>query len=215
VIDQTGRGRSSRTRLGLVAVIGVWLALLTATPASAQTVTTIAECDIIFGDVDALDFVDPITGDLDQTGYLVVLQQSTSTVSVVNNGNLTVCVAGLQVDSQLTIVLDGTVVLFDGPYNLNTTVSDVGWQANLMALSVTLPNLACGTHNITATGTQTSGVAFTATYNFDVTGCPPDTNGNLPVTGGEAGPLVGIGAALIVLGAGVYYGARQRRGEAA
>lgn len=206
--DQTTSGRGPLVRLGLLAVVTALLSLMLAAPANAQTVSTIADCDIVFGDVDALDFIDPITGDLDQTGYLVVLQASNSAVTVINAGNLTVCVAGLQVGSQLTIVLDGTTVLFDGPYNLNTALTDVDWQTNLMALSLTLPDLPCGPHNITATGTTVDGEPFSQTYNFEVTGCPDP---NLPVTGSDTGRLVGIAAALVVLGAGMYYGARQRQ----
>ncbi len=211
-MNESMAGRSPRGRVGLVALIGVALSLffvVAPAPAGAQTVSTIDQCDILFGDVDALDFIDPVTGELDDTGYLLILSASTATVSVVNNGSLTVCVAGLMVGTQLTITLDGTTVLFDGPFDPNSTINGVAWNADLMAIALNLPNLACGPHQITAVGTTADGEPFSQSYSFEVTGCDP---GALPVTGSDTGKLVGIGAALVVLGAGVYYGARQRRG---
>lgn len=191
----------------LVAVLGMFLP---ASPAAAQSVSSASDCDVIFGVVDATDFIND-QGELDTTGYLIVYTQSTAQVTATNNSAFTICVAGLEPGSNLTITLDGTVVLFNGPFDPNATIGGVSWNADLMAITTQLTGLSCGPHTLTAVGTSADGEPFNQTVNFTVE-CPPVPPTVLPVTGSDAGPLVAVGATLLVLGAGLYYGMRQRNG---
>lgn len=196
---------------GASLAVGVLAAVtLFVSPASAQqNLTSVDDCDFIFGDIDALDFQDSDETD-GLTGYLVVFQHANSQVSVVTGGDTTICVAGLETNSNLTVTLDGATVLFNGPFSANATISGIQWNADLMAIASTFPNLTCGPHTLTATGVDDNGDAFTQSVNFQVTGCP-----NLPTAGTDTGRLVGLGGALVVLGAGIFYGVRQRRDQVA
>jgi hypothetical protein len=188
----------------VAALVALFATLLLPAVAGAQTVDSVDDCDAIFGTVDGTDFVDD-QGEIDLTGYLTVYNQSQAQVTATANSGFTICVAGLEVGSDLTVTLDGTVVLFNGPFNPNATIAGVNWDANLMAIASQLGNLSCGPHTLTAVGTLENGEAFNQTINFQIT-CPPP-----PVTGSTTGMIVGVGGMLVVLGAGMYFSARQRR----
>lgn len=173
------------------------LFLFFGSPAEAALPT---DCDIPIGvSIDVTDYIDPTTGEFDETGYLIDLSAISSSFEASAGDSLVVCVEGFAIGSHITVVLDGSVVLFSGTYN-----------GDIQSIPITLPsNLSCGPHTLTASGVDPAGDAVSFTSTFEVTTCPGGTN--LPTTGAESGKLVGIGAALVVLGAGVYYGARQRR----
>jgi hypothetical protein len=115
-----------------------------------------------------------------------------------------------------------TVTIESTPVVLGTFTSD---SDGGVTATVTIPaDFPLGDHTIKLTGTNilgkpqvlslpvTIGTAQEAAAGGEAAGGAAGTRGGgLAFTGRDSGTLVGIGAALMVLGAGLYAGARRRR----
>jgi LPXTG-motif cell wall-anchored protein len=115
-------------------------------------------------------------------------------ITVTPGETITVSGSGCGAHDEVVIALDGetlTVVTADADGNFTARV--------------TIPlDTSLGFHTLTAS--CSNGVVLTLTLNVVA-------SGTLPTTGSSdsTGTIVGIGAALIVLGSAAVYGARQRR----
>lgn len=115
-------------------------------------------------------------------------------ITVTPGQTIEVSGSGCAGGDEVTIAIDGETV------TVVTAEADGTFTAR-----VTIPlDISLGYHTLTAS--CSTGVVLTLTLNVVA-------SGTLPTTGSSdsTGTIVGVGAALIVLGAAAVYGARQRR----
>lgn len=160
--------------------------LFVALPATAAT------ADPEFTDPDPADFTDD-QGNFDQDGYLDALNHVGDGCTA-NGGSVTCSIQ----------LCEGSTVMafFDG----DQVVSTPGTSSPFVFSFSIPPNTAPGTHTVSV-GCDGEVLDFSIEVLADgtVVGTP------LPRTGSNTGTLVGVGAALIVLGASAVVGTRQRR----
>ena len=180
-----------RAVLGGLFLSGMVL-LATLGPASAQA-----------GDPEAQDpsqFVDD-DGNFDIDAYIAASTGSDdgcSPASAAVGDTVTCTVHGYAAGSTVTATLScGPTVVFEGP-STGTTFT----------FSYVVPDVPAGDCGLEVCGTDTGGEALCRVLGFEVVG---NEVTNLARTGSNnTGTLVGVGAALVVLGGAALFGARRR-----
>lgn len=152
--------------------------------------------------------------------YLMLLGGPAITVdpaSVAPGASITISLSGWEPGSTVEVaVVDSAGVTHPvGPVTIDgESLGSIVWSVPA--------NVATGPATVQATGIGCLEVQTTVEAAIDVLGdnvpttpvpTTPSTTGQLPVTGSSTtGPLVGVGAALLVVGAAAVYGARRNRG---
>lgn len=141
-------------------------------------------------------------GNFDIDAYLAASTGSNdgcSPSSVAVGDTVTCTVHGYNAGDTVTAILNSDpVVVFEGP-STGTTFS----------FSFVVPQVEVGPHTLEVCGTDTGGEALCRSIALEVVGNEVTTS--LARTGSNnTGTLVGVGAALVVLGGAAVYGARRR-----
>ena len=171
-----------KTRLVMLFAIVLFVAL----PATA------ASADPEFTDPDPADFTDG-QGNFDQDGYVAALNHEGDGCTA--NGGSDTCSIQLCEGSDVVALFDGDQV-FDAP----------GTSSPFVFSFPLPPDTPAGTYTVSV-GCDGDFLDFTVEVLADGT----VVGASLPRTGSNTGTLVGVGAAMIVLGAAAVVGARQRR----
>lgn len=151
-------------------------------------------------DQDPSQFVDD-QGNFDIDAYLAASTGSDdgcSPASAAVGDTVTCTVHGYAAGSTVTATLQcGPTVVFEGP-STGTTFT----------FSYVVPDVPAGDCGLEVCGTDTGGEALCRVLGFEVVG---NEVTNLARTGSNnTGTLVGVGAALVVLGGAAVFGARRR-----
>jgi hypothetical protein len=135
-------------------------------------------------------------------------------------GPMTVNLTGWKPGSTVSVQLTSGSAVFDAP-SITVGADSTG------AVTFNVPaNFPSGPATLTVSGTALGETAVTRDIPVEINAtCEGATGtttpggnqggGNLPRTGSDTGRLVGIGAALIVIGAAAVYGALRSKGQAA
>ncbi len=135
-------------------------------------------------------------------------------------GEMTVTVTGWKPGSSVSVQLISGSAVFDAPPIL---VSDESTGATTFTIPANFP---VGPATLTVSGTALGETQVTRDQPVEINAtCQggggstqpggDQGGGNLPRTGSDTGRLVGLGAALIVIGAAAVYGALRTRNESA
>ena len=152
-------------------------------------------------DQDPSQFIDD-NGDFDIDAYLAATtgsEDGCSPASAAVGDTVTCTVQGYNAGDTVTATLTcGPTVVFEGP-STGTTFT----------FSFVVPDVPAGECGIEVCGTDTGGEALCRVLAFEVVGSEVTTT--LARTGSNnTGTLVGVGAALVVLGGAAVFGARRR-----
>jgi len=163
-------------------------------PASAQA-----------GDPEAQDpgaFVDG-DGNFDIDAYLAAStgsEDGCSPATAAVGDTVTCTVRGYNAGDTVTATLTcGPTVVFEGP-STGTTFT----------FSYVVPDVGAGDCGVEVCGTDTGGEALCRVLAFEVVGNEVTTSSLARTGSNNTGTLVGVGAALVVLGGAAVYGARRR-----
>jgi hypothetical protein len=96
------------------------------------------------------------------------------------------------------------------PVSIGTIVAN---SAGIIDGDLTIPadHLTAGVHTITLTGRDCNGNARTQSFEITLSGSSSSSSGALAFTGGNIAMLLGIGAALVIVGTSAVMGFRRRR----
>lgn len=213
-MSQTSTKRATKSALFVTALLG---AIVTMGSFGVGAAHADGTCDIS-------KFKNPDKS-LDTTGYLACVQAAsasapkpaedcpTADLQLMATANASELSPGYQTQFDAVGFAPGSdveIFLCSTPVSLGTFTATAGGQ---VSESLTIPaGTVLGAHTIAAVGKRANGldqVAYAA-----ITVVNPSTtsqSGSLPVTGGDNGRTIAIGAALVVLGGAAVFGSAKAR----